>query len=851
MSKNLTRKGLAFGASVALGTTLFAGAPAFAAGEVALEVSAGTGNATIVGETFTVKANLGSQIPDSNAGQLKFAITNSAATGLTYEADGDAVTASVQGTTNVDGAAGTTSSGTADVVAATTSVTRIQSLGIKTTSASAAATTVTVVAFLDADGGNDLDSGEFQTAPYTINFVKVADAGISIAQTVPQVGDTTLKAKITSSAINLAQVAAGNFKVQFGKYVSGTKTTQTATGYTYAASPITGGDTVSLNSTTKASLDASVAVASGNDVTAGTYVARAIYSPDAGTTAWAAVGSEVETAVGAVSVNGTQSSYKIVAGENVTTLGVVRKGYTSDVVYEVTVKDADKKLLAGKTVRLTVTAESSVGTIKINGVSASATDFDAVSDANGVAKFVVTNDTADASDSLTISTIKSEGVTISSSVADLDWADASYTVVEKSTYTAGSSYVSVDAAGTSASMTFVLVDQWKKPLSSASYRLQATVTGRSVATVRDDFADGSATFTVTDGKLTTDAFTSVAFDLQSGTNFATTTPQTGARIYWYNQADKVDITETSVSATRAVKRLVAVDTRLSNDPAAATTSSAPDEVATINGTVAHATSALAKAGAKITVSGDASILFEVGGVYAFGSLTFWDNDGSYAINAYSNKVQTDSVVTVTSNGASDTVKVSFNASTVAAEVKSVTTVAAAASIVPGRTVLVTVSALDEFGNVVELTSTNSEDALAVTYTGPGYLTSSPTTLTKGKATFTVVTGPADAGTVAITAEATLGASDSLKGSASITVAAAPVVVPEVKTTIVGVTKAVRIRVENAKGEEVEVKFGSKTVAVAIAGTNSKLWVLKTTKGKKSVKVYVDGDLVAVKTVTVK
>ena len=56
MSKNLTRKGLALGAVVALSSTLIAGSPAFAVDPVlTVAPAAGTAYSTIAGEQFALK----------------------------------------------------------------------------------------------------------------------------------------------------------------------------------------------------------------------------------------------------------------------------------------------------------------------------------------------------------------------------------------------------------------------------------------------------------------------------------------------------------------------------------------------------------------------------------------------------------------------------------------------------------------------------------------------------------------------------------------------------------------------------------------------------------------------------
>ncbi|MCX8528830.1 MAG: hypothetical protein ORN27_02030 [Rhodoluna sp.] len=82
MSKNLTRKGLAFGALIALGTSLIAGAPANAIGEdgnVTLAPNAGTEYSVLAGSTFDLKANYSNAVAISGH-NLKFLVTDTAAT---------------------------------------------------------------------------------------------------------------------------------------------------------------------------------------------------------------------------------------------------------------------------------------------------------------------------------------------------------------------------------------------------------------------------------------------------------------------------------------------------------------------------------------------------------------------------------------------------------------------------------------------------------------------------------------------------------------------------------------------------------------------------------------------------
>jgi hypothetical protein len=101
MSKNLTRKGLAFGALVALGSSLIAGAPASAAGvndgSVSLAPNAGTAYSVLTDGTFDLKANYDASLTAASR-YLKFLVTDS---GEQIRVDGDINGTSTAGTTYV------------------------------------------------------------------------------------------------------------------------------------------------------------------------------------------------------------------------------------------------------------------------------------------------------------------------------------------------------------------------------------------------------------------------------------------------------------------------------------------------------------------------------------------------------------------------------------------------------------------------------------------------------------------------------------------------------------------------------------------------------------------------------
>jgi len=137
MSKNLTRKGLAFSAIVALGTTLFAGAPAHAAGidngTVSLAPSAGAEYDIIAGAQFSLKSNFANSAKTTGA-YLKFLVEDASAKTT-------AVSASSSRYTITAGAAGSaawsvTGTGTATVVTVTTASAHSLKVGDKVTNSS-------------------------------------------------------------------------------------------------------------------------------------------------------------------------------------------------------------------------------------------------------------------------------------------------------------------------------------------------------------------------------------------------------------------------------------------------------------------------------------------------------------------------------------------------------------------------------------------------------------------------------------------------------------------------------------------------------------------------------------------
>jgi len=931
MSKNLTRKGLAFGAVVALGTTLFAGAPAQAA-SVLFAPTTGTGNTLVAGETFSLTASLSSDLPAGNSTQLKFRVANTTGVAATVKINGNTISAvaaaatrlagngpvaldaSVGGTTAASALAASTTSAVfgigpahaqdAAVVSGASVATNPTTISISSALNTAASYTVT--AFLDANNNAVIDAGELSSAQ-TVNFVKVADAGATVTFTKPLLSSANLKATVAFAAdINVAQLTAANYKVGFGVYTSAGQKTATGTAGAaiadanlIATSIATAGDKFLTATATAVNGPAG---ASALPVAGATYGAQAWSRAVDGAT-FAAIGTGVTQVVASAAAADNTAlvvaptiSDNVIAGVTNTfgTTGVysVRTGVTSTAV-KTTVKltpAGGTATAVGAGVPVTVTVSgltlgtNSAGTVT-DTLSVAGT---AVTSAN-VSTFSVTVATA-ADGTVTVPVVAGYGhantaITVTLRVPDAGSAatgsaSLAWTPSAAPTFTriaVGSTDLTVVKGGTIA-LQYALKDSYNALYAGSDYRLVVSAAGAGTSPT----AAGNY-FPVVNG------IANVSFADNStgaGTNVLTITREILANGIWGSSAavapvnvNVIAAAQTATAVTAAVdtaaakgsdaSKLLPLDvagTYVSGNTATATNSvTAPSITAgsstTISGVVTDASGvAVANASVKVELAG---AQISSGTAYGIGSLTVAaDNSGAYSVTVSTHTAGVQSVK-VTSGAATKTV--SLYVAAAASTTGTVLTIDAPATVVPGKTVTFTGKLVDKFGNPVAtaVTANNATPDFKVVYAGPGFAAQTLPIDTDAAGSFTVsiVTGVADSGSAVLTAtyggskgaiDATVtGATADITKSATVTIAAPVVVVPEVKTTIVGVTKALRVRVENAKGEEVEIVVNGRTVAVATAGTNSKLWVLKSTKGKKSVKVYVDGDLVAVKTVTVK
>ena len=189
MSNNISRKGLAWGALVAIAASLFATAPAHAAAGVTLNANSTSQVLSVpTGTSFTLVETASSEIPNTSYGTLAFSVVNNNAGAATITVDGR--TAKTLATS--DARVTFTS---ADVSAAGNN----QTIEVRSTSSATASYTVT--SWLDANGNGVVDNGEY-SASQTITFKSAAD--LSAATTTSFVGAPTYTSDSRSVQVRVA-----------------------------------------------------------------------------------------------------------------------------------------------------------------------------------------------------------------------------------------------------------------------------------------------------------------------------------------------------------------------------------------------------------------------------------------------------------------------------------------------------------------------------------------------------------------------------------------------------------------------------------------------------------------------
>jgi hypothetical protein len=429
----------------------------------------------------------------------------------------------------------------------------------------------------------------------------------------------------------------------------------------------------------------------------------------------------------------------------------VAQGTLSATVTATVVDKDGASVGAGRAVSYVLTR--SVPTIRVNGSTANQT---LITDVNGQVTFNVTDTAGIDGTTLTIA-VTPEGVSGAQTNFTLEWDKAAITMVDLNTTaneigsnTGDRTETRLVADGTSYVVDILVADQWYTPADSATYRVK--VTGSGVTEGIQTLTAGKTSVTITDGAFS-DSFNTVLTleKLTAGTwrkvvaKTITTTTATDADILFATDGSAV-YEATAADLSDAVAKVALVE----RDPRSAFAAKpAYDNAVTVTGKVIKKTSSASLGGSVVTISGPSNVLFEHGtlDVAKRGSITFLaESDGEFAVVLYSTTAQKDTVITVTANGVSKTVKVTFTGIGVGEGTSLVVT--APAAVQPASTFQVKAKLSDAFGNGVAAAA----GRVKVTYTGPGIVFGTLPTSTdaNGELMFSVLLGANDKGSISVT-----------------------------------------------------------------------------------------------------
>ena len=855
MSKNLTRKGLALGALVALGASVIAGTPATAAPTALYVESAfGTSYTGVLGQYFVLA---GSAAGATNNDVVKYYVEGVAAANVsavgrvaaTKTADATSGYGATVTETDVDSVAKQTT------YATTITAGSYYELAIKINSTNVTSTTsIKVTPFLDsvvADGKPG--TGELAGTPVTINFVK----GSELTAT-PTITGTTFGSKATASVavsggVNLEQFRAAAdgglaetpFTVLYSidgtdessaqnalwdttdKVLKASSSANAAAGKVYGA-------TAKINGTSSASATAVTATA-GEVASLGAITAAkgAFYAASANSSSdvlRAGAGSfKVTSAVTAV-------SGKTAAGQKVT-FTVSEQGIST--------------LAAGASV-------TAGGKSLANADTATKESFsvDVIADADGNANLEIAYTGLENGNKIDVSA-KANGATAVQTASAVTYTgqDSVAKSLVDAQKSANASTVRRIAKGSAFSIAYQVVDQFGQ-VPSGTFRVTVSNNGGASITSPVAVSNGTVTVSGTDNS-TADGTVTVTTTLQKLGSDGTTYAGLTSAI-----SNTADLSVGTVGSATTVTLTAGTTTSVGRNGAALVAGNADAQQSSVDRTVANGStiSAVAKNASNVTVAGATvtftapGVLFKAGNVYGLGSITVV-TDGSGAtgtVNVYSNAVGKVTITAVSGSG-SATQDYTFATPTTGGSAWNVT---APASVLPGTTLKVSAILVDKFGGVVNTDASK----IKVVYTGPGYVTSTIANETDadGAVSFSVLLGAADTGSATVkfiyagtngNLEETTSNDDVVKTATIVIGAAAPAAATSANAS--ASKGKINVAVTAAAGKTVVVKVGGK-FATSFSATGSKKSVaVKAAKGAKTVTIYVGGKLVKTVKVTVK
>ena len=753
MTNIVTRKGLAFGALVALASTAIAGAPAHAAGELNVVPSAGTSYNTLEGTVFNLKTTFAPGFTPSSYAQLKYQIKTDANSTVSYGVDTAAVTAPA---TSVAVSTTTVSGSTSGA-----SATSVNYLGLKSTTASAT-TTVEVTAFVDANNDGALTAGEWNTVK-TVTFKKVADLAPVVTVAAAATGDTTATATVNWGDLNVEQlnrsgaygVANGStnsslgleIKVNSGSYAAATWSSSTSK-FTKSVSALVSGDVVSAqavyatNTYTSTPTNTYSSVALGTAATA-TASARTINTTNGlvanlvkGNDAIATSATTIAATTGGVVRTNGSFTVSAVAKDTASTPAV-----KAGVAVTGSVSGTFATALRAATSSLTEISVTVNGTKYTANADLAAATFALTTDANGVASLNISSTGLAAGDSI-VASFAAQNLTASVATTQ---TDAAYTVSDDN----ASTTVATNK-NTAATLSYSVKDQFGILSARTNERLVVSATNAATATQYIAVTAGKATFSVTPATDST-ATVAVTSVLQvstnsngtitwanNGTDTVTNSVIVRSAAYSFSTAPALAQVnaanyDATTNAVQTITQSVLAD--LSTAPSASTT------------TWAKITLTGSNAGEALTASGTGVYLSIDGAAVTADKATKVAQAGAAVVYVASNTVGT-KTITITNGTVSATVDIKFASASSAEATATTFAVAVAAAAQSGRAIDATVTVTDKFGNPVagfDVTAVVSGVALV-----NGAASANATTDANGKATVKLSAGVNDLGDAVVT-----------------------------------------------------------------------------------------------------
>ena len=615
------------------------------------------------------------------------------------------------------------------------------------------------------------------TAPIAAN-----STGISV-NTTGLVTVTTAAAHFlaTGDTVTMAINAAVDTTITIAAEATArTVTALSATTFTYQVTETTGFPAaVTADTTLDAATEYTLTTYAGpqglvDRAFAGSYIVRPIVETvngaAAGAATWVFAGAASTQGTVAVTTTGATLATTASAGvagvsavTNAANTAIIAVGTTS-VPMTLSATSGAGATLAGVTANrpVVITAGALFGGGAASGaflIDGAASPVTLRTDATGSVSFTVTTTTAIASAQTGITAVVEGTVTRN---IDLNWNAVAFGMTDMNT-TGGQFAPATNVAvakgvvsGGSHTMKVLVSDQFFNAGADGTYRLQ--VTGTGVTNQNLSLVDGMAEVVITDSGLNA-----------VGGNFVSViTLQLANAAGVFAATTSILTVTTTVMAAPSVTLASVGQTQLSPGGNAAVLSSPTAAVALVendtrsftgvlpayvnnnlvSGSVISSTNSAAQGFVKVTVSGPTNMLFRNGTVDKIGSIDVLTNAaGLFEVSVFSTTAQAATVLTVTANGVSSTVNVTFTGVGIGNGTALTVTMPAAAK--PGSTFQVKVALKDAFGNSV----TSAAAAMRVTYTGAGLVFGTLPTVTdaNGEINFSVLLGSNDTGTASVTA----------------------------------------------------------------------------------------------------